>query len=375
MAALSQAFPADPIAAVTHADPYPYYADLVARAPFERDDRLGLWVAASAEAVTAVLTSDLGRVRPAAEPVPKALLGSSAADIFACLVRMTDGPAQQALKQAVLAALGSLDGAAAAGPSREWAGRLEPKPFDLAFRLPAYAIGTLLGVPPDDLPELARRIGDFAPALAPGSPPETVEKGREAASVLLDLLRSRPAGGLLSTLANEARKAGREEEDAVLANAIGFLFQAHDATAGLIGNTLLALAARPGLRDPDLLPQVLLEVLRYDPPVQNTRRFVARDGLILGRPVKEGDAILVILAAANRDPAANPDPDRFDVLRKGRRLFTFGIGPHACPGESLATTIARAGVEALLRAGPDLEALARSFTYRPSANGRIPLFS
>src|SRR5689334_20530366 len=231
-------FPADPVAAVTHADPYPYYADLVARAPFERHERLGLWVAASAETVTAVLTSDLCRVRPAAEPVPKALLGSSAADIFGRLVRMTDGPAQQALKRAVLAALGSLDGAAAAGPSREWAARLEPKPFEQAFRLPAYVIGSLLGVPADDLPELARRIGELAPALAPGSPLETVERGRAAAAVLLELLRARPAGGLLATLAKEARSAGRDEEDAVLANAVGFLFQAHDATAGLIGNAL-----------------------------------------------------------------------------------------------------------------------------------------
>jgi cytochrome P450 len=372
---MSHAFPSDPVAAVTHADPYPYYADLVATAPFERHERLNLWVAASAEAVTAVLTSELCRVRPAAEPVPKALLGSAAADVFARLVRMTDGPAQQALKRAVMAALGSLDGAAAAGPSREWALRLAPEPAEQAFRLPAYVIGSLLGVPPDALPELARRIGDFAPALAPGSPPETVERGRAAAAQLLDLLRSRPASGLLATLAKEARSAGRDEEDVVLANAIGFLFQAHDATAGLIGNTLLALAARPSLRDPDLLPQVLLEVLRCDPPVQNTRRFVARDGLILGRPVKEGDAVLVVLAAANRDPAANPDPDRFDVLRRDRRLFTFGIGPHACPGETLATTIAQAGIEALLRAGLDLEALAGSFTYRPSANGRIPIFA
>jgi cytochrome P450 len=193
--------------------------------------------------------------------------------------------------------------------------------------------------------------------------------------VLLDLLRPRPAGGLLATLARELRDAGRDEGDVVLANAVGFLFQAHDATAGLIGNTLLALAGRPDLRDPDLLPQVLQEVLRCDPPVQNTRRFVVRDGLLLGRPVKSGDAILVVLAAANRDPAANPDPDRFDVFRQDRRLFTFGIGPHACPGETLAATIAQAGVEAMLRAGLDLEALAGSFTYRPSANGRIPIFS
>jgi len=67
--------PTDPIAAATHRDPYPYYADLVARRPIDRDETLGLWVAAGATAVTSVLTSDLCLVRPAAETVPKALVG------------------------------------------------------------------------------------------------------------------------------------------------------------------------------------------------------------------------------------------------------------------------------------------------------------
>ncbi len=125
--------------------------------------------------------------------------------------------------------------------------------------------------------------------------------------------------------------------------------------------------------DPGLLQSVLLEVLHYDPPVQNTRRFVARDGVVAGRRMREGDAVLVVLAAANRDPAANADPERFDPFRKDRRIFTFGAGVHACPGEALALTIARAGVERLIRTGFDLERFAATITYRPSANVRIPV--
>lgn len=328
---MRHAFPSDPIAAVTHPDPYPYYERLVAEAPFERDERLGLWVAASAEAVSAVLASGICRVRPPAEPVPKALLGSSAADIFGRLVRMTDGPGQQVLKGRVMTILQGMD---ATGPSREWARRLPAEPAEIAFHLPAYVIGSLLGI--DDFPRLASLVDSFAPALAPGSLPEQVERGREAAGHLLDLFRG--------------------EDDSIVANKIGFLFQAYDSTAGLIGNTLLALAAHP---ETDL-HQTLLNVLRYDPPVQNTRRFVAEDGIMAGRALKEGDAVLVLLAAANRDPAG--------------KLFTFGAGPHACPGETLAITIAQAGIEALLQAGVDLERLAENVTYRPSANTRIPMF-
>src|SRR5262245_40231524 len=101
--------PQDPITAVTHPDPYDYYADLVARKPHYYDDQLKLWVAASAGAVTDVLTNDLCRVRPATEPVPEALLGSPAAEIFRHLVRMDDGERHYPSKQAVAAALASLD--------------------------------------------------------------------------------------------------------------------------------------------------------------------------------------------------------------------------------------------------------------------------
>src|SRR5260370_21246165 len=111
-------FPRDPIAAATHPDPYPYYAALVARKPLYRDDALGLWVATSAAAVSAVLASDLCHVRPPAEPVPAALLGTPAGEIFRRLVRMNDGQVHARSRQLVGATVASIDGpgAAAAGP-------------------------------------------------------------------------------------------------------------------------------------------------------------------------------------------------------------------------------------------------------------------
>lgn len=90
--------------------------------------------------------------------------------------------------------------------------------------------------------------------------------------------------------------------------------------------------------------------------------------------MKEGSSVLVVLAAANRDPAANQDPERFDIFRKTRRLFTFGAGEHRCPGEMIAAVIARAGVEQLIRSGVKVSHLAGSVRYRTSANTRIPLF-
>jgi len=358
--------PPHPVAAVTHADPYPYYAELVARAPVHHDGTLGLWVASSADAVTAVLTSDLCRVRPPAEPVPRALVGSPAGDIFGQLVRMNDGRAHRDLKPAVSSTVEAIGGSRGVEQSRTWAQALsrELEPKDFVFHLPVYVVGSLLGVPRAMLRQTALWTGDFVWCLAPASRPEQVEQGKLAAGQLLDLFRSRRRG----------------DPDPVVANAIGLLFQAYEATAGLIGNTLLALARHPEARDqagadPGTVRQIVQEVVRHDAPIQNTRRFLARSGIVAGHAMQEGDGVLVVLAAANRDPSANANPDRLDPFRKDRRSFTFGAGAHACPGEALATTIAAAGVEQLLRAGVDLERLAQTATYRPSANARVPVFA
>jgi cytochrome P450 len=165
-----------------------------------------------------------------------------------------------------------------------------------------------------------------------------------------------------------------------VANAIGFMTQAYEATAGLIGNTLRALSAQPALRasvaaEPARLESVIREVLRHDAPVQNTRRFVAEDGVIAGQRMAAGETALVVLAAANHDAAANPRPERFEAARADRRTFTFGAGPHACPGETLAVSIARAGIAGLLAHGLDLDALPAHPAYQPSGNVRIPVFA
>lgn len=389
--------PDNPIAAVTHLDPYPYYAELVARQPLYRDETLGMWVASSAAAVSAVLTSDLCRVRPPSEPVPRPLLGSSAGDLFGRLVRMNDGAYHAALKPAVSATIHYIEATRITEQGHTWARFLlearQPQTasrylHDFAFHLPVYVIASLLGVPQDKLYHMALWMSDFVRCLASGSSAEQIERGKAAASHLLALFRSLlsrsradSSRSLLLTLAEQAKEAnGEDEEHRIIANGIGLVFQSYEATAGLIGNTLVALAALPEVHaqvgaDAGLLPFVIQEVLRYDSPVQNTRRFLAQDGMVAGQPMQAGDAVLVVLAAANRDPAVNPHPERFEVDRTDRRLFTFGAGSHACPGDTLAALIAQAGIEALIASRRDPASLVNPVAYRPSANVRIALLA
>jgi cytochrome P450 len=388
--------PDSPLKAVTHPNPYPYYAQLVAEQPFYFDPGLRLWVASSAEAVTAALHHPFSRVRPIDEPIPTLLQDSAAGIIFRALVRMNDGAYHAALKPDIARAVSAFSREQVDALSAQWANTLldsadsSGNPLlgaaltDFAFRLPVYVVGGLLGLADEQLASMCAWIDDFARCIAPGGLPDHLARGNAAAEALLTLFQSAFEGyqraAAVMALAQHRSGASEAGPHLAIANAIGLLSQTYEATAGLIGNTLLALVSNADAfstvtANPALLPQCIHEVARYDAPVQNTRRFMAEDGVIAGRIVERGEAILLVLAAANRDAKVNAQPSQFDLFRPRRVLFTFSSGHHACPGDAVAISIATAGVGALLSRDTDLAALNRAPHYRASLNTRIPLFS
>lgn len=382
-------FPESVLSAAAHPDPYPYYAALLAYRPLYREHRLGLWVALGAREVAEVLSSDLVRVRPAAEPVPAVIAGAPAGDIFKNLVRMNDGPRHARAKEAVVGCLAVFEPAQVAAIAQRDAAVLarslavkQRMGLDLFnATLPVRTVARMIGLSEDGAARCAALIGDFVRCLSPLSGPDELARSNQAAATLLEILRDDwRRGGALAQHADRLRRQGIDDDDSVLCNLVGFLSQTYEATAGLIGNTLVALARNPRLRrriadDDALLQRVIEETARHDPSVHNTRRFVAEDGVVAGEAMKQGDQILVVLAAANRDPGRYDRPHLFDPDRADRGSFTFGAGRHACAGQAIATAIAAAGIRALMAHGVDVAALDGPVEYRPSVNSRIPLFA
>ncbi|MEJ1172213.1 cytochrome P450 [Variovorax sp. CCNWLW235] len=378
--------PADPVAAVTHADPYPFYETLRAGPPLAWNESLRLWVASRADVIEALLMAPGAlRVRPVAEPVPRVIAGGLAGEVFGHLVRMNDGPAHAAHKPALQRALAGLDLGAAHAAALQVARQVpEQSLSDTLFAMPIQAVAHLLGFAPEALPQVELWMRDFVACLSPLSTEAQLQRASSAAGALMTRFEALAAGTpprhgtlLAAVLADSA--VGAPLSRALLANLVGLLSQTCDATAGLLGNSLVALLREPELRATartrDGLHAIVEETARHDPSVQNTRRFVAQPVTIAGVPLEPGDAVLLVLASANRDPAANAEPDRFMPVRAQRRMFGFGHGVHACPGQALACTLAAAGLEALLARVPDLDTLhEHGWHYRPSANARIPVF-
>lgn len=364
----------NPALALTQPDPYPGYAELVAERPGYLDTELDAVVLSGADLVRAALADPALRVRPATAPVPAGLVGTPAGQVFGQLVRMTDGPLQQRLTAVVGRALGQVEPAAVRSETAQ-AFTAMPTLTDVMFRLPAQVVAGLCGLTDGADAQAARWIGEFVLCLPATATPDQQARAAVAAENLQLLLGQQlnaDSPGLLGELVRAARQDDWTETAPLLANAVGLLSQTYDATAGLIGNVLVALA-RQGIPEQDLAGFVR-EVARHDSPVHNTRRFVAEPTAIGNLQLEPGDTVLVLLAAANRDPAANPEPAEFRPGRDPMALFTFGSARHGCPGERLALGIATEAVARLL-AGGLVPAAMELNGYRPSGNIRCPEFA
>lgn len=164
---------------------------------------------------------------------------------------------------------------------------------------------------------------------------------------------SKPTEGLINALTAAEIDGDRFSVEEVVANVIVTMVGGQETTTNLIGNGLLALLRHPDqlerLRsDPALLESAVEELLRYESPSQHTAR-IARAGAVLGgKEIAEGDAVIAVMGAGNRDPERFPDPDRLDLGRPDNRHLAFGWAGHFCFGAPLARIEGQAAFEALL---------------------------
>jgi hypothetical protein len=260
---------------------------------------------------------------------------------------------------------------------------------ELAYPIPLAVIAELFDVGLEgaellrtETPTLARML-----ELDP-TPAERDAIGAAAMTVMLFLVpivaqrRLDPGEDLLSALIHPPDGGVALQTEEIITMCLLLLAAAHETTANLIGNGTLALLEHPDQLDwlgrhPDLTAQAVEELLRYDSPAQVASRVALSDLLLGERKVNKGQQALVMLGAANRDPARYSDPDRLDLTRGGVPHLAFGNGPHFCVGAGLARLEAvetfKRIAQSPLRTGPGGWSHSRdsSRTFRRLQNLRI----
>ena len=235
----------------------------------------------------------------------------------------------------------------------------------LAFPLPVTVINDLLGVPEGDRAEvhgLAGRVFNLTELIVSD---EDRRSADAAATVFrrywsqLIVERRRAPGPELTSQLIAAADAGELSDEELLSSLIFLHGAGYGTTAALLGNAVTALLADPALAarlraDPGLAPAVVDESLRHEAPTQLTPRLARQPARIGGTAVPAGHLAVLLLGAANRDPARFPQPDRFDVDRPDNRPLSFGGGVHYCLGAPLSRMEATIVLPELVRRFPDL---------------------
>jgi cytochrome P450 len=253
---------------------------------------------------------------------------------------------------------------------------------DLAFPLPFAVISEMMGMPDADRAQVREwshalvRILDFT--IGPDEMRASLEAGENMRRHLTEVIawkRAHPADDLLSALIR-AEEDGDVLSDTELLDQVMLLYIAgHETTVNLIGNgTWALLQHRDQLEvwrdDPGLDATAVDELLRFDSPVQLSRRIALTDIEVAGFAVPAGSFVLTSLGSANHDPAVfGPTADDLDLRRPdAARHVAFGSGTHHCLGASLARLQGAEAVTGLIRRFPDLEA-----TSGPAWSGRLVL--
>ncbi|MGQ0842146.1 cytochrome P450 [Actinokineospora sp.] len=361
------------------ADPYPVFAELRARGEVHRHDGLGLAVAVSHAACSAVLRDRaLGRLWTDVAPV-------EAFAAFNLLHRDSllenEPPTHTRLRRLIAAAF-------ARGHTerlRPWVQALADRMVSgmadriaadgsadllehLAAPLPVEVIGELLGVPADDRTLLRPWSNAIVKMYEYDLTPDLADAAETASHEFVDYLRElaeyrarEPADDLISDLVAVRDGGDRLTQDELIATAVLLLMAGHEATVNVIGNGVHALLGHRDqwarlVADPGLLPTAVAELIRFDSPLQLFVRTATARVEIAGHVVEPGAKIAALLGAAARDPLVFAEPDRLDIGRTPNAHLGFGAGIHYCVGAPLAQVEIAAALRALVTRLPELRA-------------------
>jgi cytochrome P450 len=385
----------DPFSEAVRQDPYPHYAALRELAPVHRLESTGFYVVTRYDDVMSVLRHPERFSSCAMQMMMRSAMGGGVQGMGAdgpdpaaaqLLAKITEGLPFDAEEMMKPSLIGSdppnherLRNIVNRGFTPRRIAALEPRVRRIArdaldqmlaseevdlvseytVPLPVRVIAELLGVEPDRQNDFKRWSDEMISAStgsASGKSPESlVNSFREFNAYFIETMERRrkdPKDDLISAL------VAAEEGEASLTPAEGLMFTrlllvaGNETTTNLLGNGILALMRHPEQMErvrsnPELIPGLVEEILRFDSPVQMLFRQATDDVELAETKIPKGAIVLPVFASANRDESQFANADRFDVTRKAQGHVAFGFGIHFCLGASLARLEARVGFEEL----------------------------
>ena len=365
-------------------DPYALYENMRREYPVYWDSPNRLWAVYSYEGCKTILNNTDALI-PLAVQQNKDGLSECASQVVDRLARLSNGAQHEVAKQTVLLLFDNMKTIDVAGIARGLL--LKERETDwvnaVCRKLPVIAVAHSFGFDEKDTHVISEGIGRLITIMLPG---KTAAQAKDINDIVQEiygiaekqLLTTGFYKSMRNTLIEKYHTGEQEAAVLFISNLIGLFIQSYDACRGLLSNALLQMfgnkEVNPGyFTNESYLEKIVTETLRFDPPVQHTRRLAGADILLNNIGIKKGDAILVVLAAANRDTMSFSRPGIFDTERmNNNRHLTFGIGGHRCPANRFSIGLCIKCLLYFFSNYKTIKLLQKDIQYEPLMNVRLP---
>jgi cytochrome P450 len=350
------------------ANPYALYAGMRANHPVHFDEENRIWAIYTHAHCKRVL-EESGAHIPGQNAAAQSLMSTSSSTLLAHFARLANPPQHAARREAVMRLLGCmkpvdtamlLENLIGSATEFDWVGAV-------CRKLPALAVMKAFGFADCDIDIVLPQLERLTKIMLANKSPAQIEDINIVAEEVL-FVTDRHLSRTFPSLA-EAEEARHLHAS----NLVGLMVQSVDAGRGILSNALLQALQWQQRPAGEGWQKLVTETLRFDPPIQNTRRVLNQDMELGGCVLPKGAAVLVVLASANRDEGVFENADCFDISRSNNDAhLTFGAGIHHCAAHRFATAMAAEALAALFREGRGIESLQPQIDYEPMVNARLP---
>jgi cytochrome P450 len=253
----------------------------------------------------------------------------------------------------------------------------------ICMQLPVMVMLKSFGFKDEDADFICAKMDQLVKIMLPVKTTEQVKNSNDTAKEIYSITEKHLfASGIHYSIIKAMHKKYTIDPDKIMnagiSNLIGLFIQGYDAGRGVLSNTLLQIMEKDNFRKTDFANKIfieksVIETLRFDPPVQNTRRIAAENILINNTEVKMGQPILVVLAAANRDAKQFKHAGTYNIERdnNGEHL-TFGAGHHMCVAKQFSVYLATETLFYIFNRYKKVALLEKDIQYEPAVNVRLP---
>jgi len=362
-------------------DPYLMYENMLNRNPVYWDETNKIWAIYSYKHCVEILKNTKAHI-PNINPDNIQKLNTAALDILNNLTRLSNGVDHEVAREIATMLFSKMKSAKirpiiAALIQNDLVENKIDWVDSVSKKLPVLILLKSFDFDANDSDFISKKIETIVKIMLPKKTVDEVNAINKISEDLFFIIKKQLSTftfeSLLFSIAQKHKMASDQVIKIAVSNLIGLFIQSYDAGRGILSNSLLQIVQNKTFSNKTIIEKSVIETLRFDPPIHNTRRIATEDFFIGGSLLKKNDLLLIVLASANRDSEKFEDAMTFDIERNNNNEhLTFGIGGHMCLAKYFSIQLATEALCFLFDEYKTITILENNIQYESMINARLP---